>query len=222
MLSEISINNDEIYALMGYGNNIPSQEVLTIIDDMCFALQDCCKPHFGYRIFKGDIITNEQIKVGDIVLNPGRIITYAMNDAELFAAFTATAGLEFDIWLKKIEREDDIVNTFIANTLGSVIAESAVAMLMNKLEQIAAEAGLFISNHYSPGYCDWLLEEQKKLLSLFPQQTTGIQLTDSYLMLPIKSVSGLVGIGEKIKKRPYGCDICKMKNCIKNKKKQTN
>jgi hypothetical protein len=224
--SDLPFDIGEMYSLMGYGaGKQPADEVQAIIDGMLSDMHEHCKPRIGYEIFSGGAIDKEHIQVEDvktenIVLNVGKIIAYALHEAESFAIFTATAGSRFDKWLKKIEQEDDIVKAYLANTLGSVLVEAAVSLLMRKLEAESAAAGLNISNNYSPGYCDWLLVEQKKLLSVFSDGRTGITLTDSCLMLPIKSVSGIVGIGKNVKKRPYGCAVCKMKNCIRNKNKE--
>jgi hypothetical protein len=218
-LSEIPLNIKELFLLMGYGSHVPGQDILNMVEEMLLDLRDRCKPHFGYMMQQWKIIDRARLGIAHAVLNTGRIITAAMREADQFILFTSTAGHEFDRWLKQTGQEDDIVKTFVANTLGSVIVESTVSLLMKKLAQAAANEGLHISNNYSPGYCDWLLSEQKILFSLFPPDITGIQLTDSCLMLPIKSVSGLVGIGRNVKKRPYGCEICKMATCVKNKKK---
>jgi hypothetical protein len=222
--ADIPFKLSEMYSLMGYGNrHKPDSEVQQIIDGMLEDMHIYCKPRIGYRIVNGQAIDKEHIRLngiigGEVLLNTGKIITYAMHEAEQFAVFTATAGDKFDKYLKNVERENDIVKTYLANTLGSVIAEAAVSLLMRRMETEYATEGLHISNNYSPGYCDWLLIEQKKLLSVFPPDITGITLTSSCLMLPIKSVSGIAGIGKTVKKRPYGCAICKMKNCIRKSK----
>lgn len=130
--------------------------------------------------------------------------------------------LTFDDYVGKLKQEDDILRVFVADAVGSVLAEATVSLLMDILIQEAGREGMQISNNYSPGYCNWHLSEQKKLFRFFPKRMTGIQLTDSCLMLPVKSVSGIVAIGKNVKKRPYGCDICNMPSCIKNKKKLTN
>lgn len=218
-LSDLNINKQELYLLMGYGNHIPNDEILHSIDQMINELSGTCKPRCGYAIHTGEITGREHIKIQDTTLKPGRIITTAMRNADYYALFTATAGSSFDNWFDHLKQKDDIVKTFIADALGSVIAESAVSWLMRQLEEEANREGMLISNNYSPGYCDWLLIDQQKLFSLLPPNISGIQLTDSSLMLPIKSVSGIVAIGKNVKKRPYGCDICTMTTCIKNKKK---
>lgn len=219
-LNEIPVDINEVFILMGYGEHTPPQDIIDMINEMLDELQSICIPHYGYRLFEGEEIDREHLRVSNIILNPGRIITSAMREVEQYAIFTSTVGQGFDKWFKQLKDEDDIVRTFIANTLGSVLAESTVSVLMKELEEAAAAEGLRITNNYSPGYCDWVLIEQKKIFSLFPDEITGIKLTDSCLMLPIKSVSGIIGVGANAKKRPYGCAICNMTSCIKNMKKQ--
>ena len=59
--------------------------------------------------------------------------------------------------------------------------------------------------------------EQRKLFTLLPPAPCGITLTDSCLMLPIKSISGVMAVGSCVEKRPYGCAICGRKDCYKNR-----
>ena len=75
------------------------------------------------------------------------------------------------------------------------------------------------TNRFSPGYCGWHVREQPDLFSLFPTpHPCGIHLTDSCLMVPIKSVSGVIGIGPNVKKLEYSCGLCDYKNCYKRRK----
>lgn len=220
-LSDLQLDMQELYLLMGYGDHIPEKEILDMIGGMISDLDTRCTTRCGYILQKGEIVDKEHVKVGETILHPGRIITHAMKEADYYAIFTATAGSGFEDYCHKLKEEDDMVKNFIADALGSVIADATVTWLMHKLEKQAMAQGMKISNNYSPGYCDWLLIDQRKLFSIFPENISGISLTDSCLMLPVKSVSGIVAVGKEVKKRPYGCDICKMVTCIKNKKKQS-
>ena len=76
------------------------------------------------------------------------------------------------------------------------------------------EAGLKITNRYSPGYCGWDVSEQKKLFKILPEKFCGIELTDSCLMHPIKSVSGIIGIGKSVKFNEYTCNLCDEADCL--------
>ncbi|MEE3446448.1 MAG: vitamin B12 dependent-methionine synthase activation domain-containing protein, partial [Prevotella sp.] len=72
-----------------------------------------------------------------------------------------------------------------------------------------------------PGYCGWHVSQQQLLFPLFNGQTCGVTLTDSSLMLPIKSVSGIIGVGEKVRRLDYTCGLCNFEKCYKRKLKHT-
>ena len=54
------------------------------------------------------------------------------------------------------------------------------------------EAGVM---RYSPGYCGWHVSGQKALFGFLGASAAGIILTDSFLMHPLKSVSGVIIAG---------------------------
>ena len=126
--------------------------------------------------------------------------------------FVGTAGREFDAAVKELNKEGDILADFIADSIGSVLAEMSVARI-----EADYKAGGGISKSYSPGYCDWNIREQSILFSLFPPKPCGIYLTDSFLMQPEKSVSGFFALGETLVRQPYHCEICKNTRCYKRR-----
>lgn len=50
---------------------------------------------------------------------------------------------------------------------------------------------------YSPGYCGWHISGQKKLFEFLHPEDIGISLGDSFLMHPLKSISGVMIAGQK-------------------------
>lgn len=88
------------------------------------------------------------------------------------------------------------------------------------LEASLQESKLNISDRYSPGYCEWSVAEQAYLFDLLPDNFCGISLSDSFLMDPIKSVSGIIGIGAGLKQKGYQCHWCTDKNCLYGKIKR--
>jgi len=54
----------------------------------------------------------------------------------------------------------------------------------------------------------------KKLFSLFPDKPCNVTLSENCMTNPIKTVSGIIGIGKNVEKQPNNCDICDAKNCI--------
>ena len=79
--------------------------------------------------------------------------------------------------------------------------------------------GYGVSHPYSPGYCGWHVTQQQLLFSCLPEFPCGVRLSDSSLMSPIKSVSGIIAYGPCIVKRKYGCELCGKADCYKNRNK---
>ena len=204
----------DLYKLMGYKGQKPEASILELVERMWSKLVDCCTPHAGYRLLDGGRYETDKVKVADAVLHTGPIIAEAMGEASSIAIFTVTLGAGYDKWMQEIKQEDNIMHEFVANSMATVVAESITEELIAVLRKNVQEQGLKATNNYSPGYCGWPLMEQQLLFSFLPNGISGITLTESCLMLPIKSVSGIIGVGENALKRPYGCAVCNMqKRC---------
>jgi cobalamin-dependent methionine synthase I len=115
---------------------------------------------------------------------------------------------------RKSMQERDLLRGYIYDVVGSEVAEAAADIMQNELENNVSFSGKRITNRYSPGYCSWNVSEQHKLFQLMPDNFCGIRLTESALMDPVKSVSGIIGIGEFVKRNAYTCNLCDMKDCI--------
>lgn len=157
------------------------------------------------------------IMVDNRVFNTGRQISAYINGATHAALFVCTAGSIFSELSTKFNKENNYLEAYIADSIGSLTVEKAMDHIQQDLKTQIAPNGLSISNRYSPGYCNWPLSGQKELFELIGNNPTNILLTDSCLMNPIKSVSGIIGIGTTLKERPYGCAICANAACIYRK-----
>lgn len=206
-MSDISLDMDEIFASMGYPDpGSPAHEMKAMVDELLDRFQPVCHPQFHYI---------ESTVEG---LSPKGIIMKGLAGADKYLLFIATAGLEFQEEINKISAEGDIVKVYVADLIGSEIAEATVRECRKAIEADYPAVG--VSNSYSPGYCGWVLSDQKEIFSRFKGETCGVSLNDSCLMYPIKSVSGIISVGAKVEKREYGCAICGRKDCYKNRLKR--
>jgi cobalamin-dependent methionine synthase I len=103
---------------------------------------------------------------------------------------------------------------YVYDVLGSAIAEAAGDQIESFLKKEVAPEGEKITNRYSPGYCNWNVADQHKLFSLLGNSPCGVTLTESALMHPVKSISGVIGIGPTVKYRDYQCTLCLSENCV--------
>lgn len=173
----------------------------------------------GYIIRKTEHISPKDgtIAIEDQELDVGKQICTYMKGADLIALFLCTAGPLFTKLTDRLNKKGEIMEAFVVDAIGSLTVEKAMDKIQEELELKLNNEGLKISNRYSPGYCNWHLSGQQLLFDLIGNNPTGISLTESCLMTPIKSVSGIIGIGSGIKKKKYGCRICQNKTCIYRK-----
>ena len=181
----------------GHPANVAIKEILSLLAD-------------------NDGITGGYIvrKVDKVRLNTGAQIAGYIKRAEYLALFVCTAGAIFTELTSKFNQEGNYLEAFIVDAIGSFTAEKLTEKIQGFLEFEMQKEGLRISNRYSPGYCDWPVSGQRELFDQMGEFPVTISLTESCLMLPIKSVSGIIGIGANIRKRPYACQICKKENCV--------
>jgi cobalamin-dependent methionine synthase I len=130
------------------------------------------------------------------------------------ALFICTAGEELSRCSQELLKGDHPVLGYILDLMGSMVVESATDELQKQIKQMAQKDELQITNRYSRGYCKWSVADQHKLFSFFPSNCCGIGLTDSSLMHPVKSVSGIIGLGKEVKFREYTCDLCSQVDCF--------
>lgn len=217
----LAIPSSEIYEAMGYKDSMPDEMVIEEVNTLLDRITPLLRPRIFFFITDGVLdIEQETLTVQNIVFAIGKTIARQLRGSESYAFFAATAGIEFEEFQHILQQEDDMVKVYIADSLGSIIAEKAADCMEKELAEYIKEKGWKHTNRYSPGYCGWHVSEQQKLFSLFPVTSPcGIQLTDSSLMIPIKSVSGVIGVGSSVRKLEYTCGLCTYENCFRKRKR---
>ncbi len=149
----------------------------------------------------------------------GDIISRQLRGSTAYAFFIATAGTEYEDYLRQLKLRDDEVRVFIADALGSVIAERCADAMERQLQASIDKLSWHHTNRFSPGYCGWPVDEQRDVFPLFGGHTCGVCLTEGSLMVPIKSVSGVIGLGASVSRKEYTCHLCGYDKCYKRKHK---
>lgn len=218
-IQDIEISIDEVLDLLQEPDRSPANQIVAETMEVISLLPEIIEMRGGYAIFDDiDVIRKEGIiKLNDICIKPHKRITGYMENAEKIAVFICSAGEKFTTFAENYTKEGDYLKAYIVDMLGSLAAEKAIDYILKRLEKEMWEVGMHISNSYSPGYCNWQLTDQKLLFQALPDNQCNISLTNSCLMLPIKSVSGIVGIGKNIEKKSYACEICESINCVYRK-----
>ncbi|MDD5137031.1 MAG: vitamin B12 dependent-methionine synthase activation domain-containing protein, partial [Candidatus Omnitrophica bacterium] len=104
---------------------------------------------------------------------------------------------------------------YLLDRVGSFAVESMAKNIEETLRKKLARKNLSVSMRFSPGYCDWPIEEQFKLAKIIDFDKAGVSLTESCVMIPRKSITAIVGVGPKdlFKEVRSPCAACNMKVC---------
>jgi hypothetical protein len=213
--TRLCVNKKEIGLTLGY----PAQEIPEhfeeLIERILPQLSTRCAIRAGYRVCDAKKPDNrcDGLYVGGTFFTTQKIVAGRMKNAEQAACFVCTIGPHMEAWARQLVLEGDTVMGHLVDTVATVAVENAADTLHDHLGRKMREQGLRVTNRYSPGYCGWSVSEQHALFSFFPVDFCGVTLTDSALMKPIKSVSGMIGIGRAVSYAGYTCERCSMSDC---------
>lgn len=223
--SELGVTSADIEQLLGLGADNTLEPFQQYISDVLEVAKTLGSINGSYVLFNNIAhdFDDQTITINNTVFNTGKIVTRQLRQSKFAALFVCTAGSELEEFSKEQMKIGNIPEGYVADMAGSIIVEAAMDKIQKHLSEEMKSLGLNITNRYSPGYCGWKVDEQQKLFSLLPEGICNIKLTESSLMLPIKSVSGIIGVGTEVKFNAYTCNICDMHQCIyRNKKVMSN
>jgi hypothetical protein len=214
--ADLKLSVTQIENVMGYKEGEDRDLVTELVAEILKEAEDICNVKAEYIIYDKVRFdsTDKSIEINDLKFQIEKIVFGQIRKSESIAFFLCTAGEEIGVRSRKAMQERDLLRGYVYDVIGSEIVEAAADLMQNELENTVALQGRKITNRYSPGYCDWNVSEQHKLFQLIPDNFCGIRLTESALMDPVKSVSGIIGIGTEVKHNAYTCNFCDMKDCI--------
>ncbi len=161
-------------------------------------------------VYEGEGRNELTTPVGDIVPR-----------ADYLALFAVTLGPRISAEIEERFHANDFAQAYMLDSIASVAADRAADILQDRYEgslgrqrertlakspQSKSSLGVL---RYSPGYCGWHVSGQRKLFDYLRPGRIGLSLRTSFLMAPLKSVSGLLAAGPKeIHDFPDTYDFC--------------
>lgn len=143
--------------------------------------------------------------------------------AERLALFAVTLGDHIAPALHTCFAARDFALAYMLDAVASVAADRLAELVERRYEALLRADGWVTEDgaalRYSPGYCGWDVTGQRRLFARLRPERIGLTLTDSCLMQPLKSVSGVLIAGPKRihRFRPTFdfCDACEERTCRK-------
>jgi hypothetical protein len=159
----------------------------SLVQEIVQKALEIAKPKAIYKLSFVEAYTEKTVVVDGTTLT-SRVLRVNLDQIHRVFPFIATCGNELDEWTQSFS--DNLIR-FWLEEIKEIALHSAVEALDAHIENLYQPGSLAFMN---PGSLeDWPLAAQPALFNLLgkPEENIGVRLTDSLLMLPTKSVSGI-------------------------------
>ena len=125
----------------------------------------------------------------------------------------ATLGAQADLLIDKYSVLDMAVSLCLSAFFNAYI-ESYIDFIEGILDNKLNRENLFKRPRFSPGYADFSIDNQSVILDkLNAFKFCNLTKTSSFILTPKKSVTAVIGYGEKSKCNFTKCEVCDKENC---------
>jgi hypothetical protein len=184
-------------------------ELLATVAEPAGLLDDITAEEFR-RTYEGDGRNEPETPAAD-----------ACARADYLALFAVTLGPAVGLEIDRRFRSSDLALASMLDAAASAAADELAAAterryarhLAGRVDAVATTGVL----RYSPGYCGWHISGQRRVFARLRPERIGLTLRESFLMEPLKSVSGVliagpIEIHDASASYPF-CERCTDRGC---------
>lgn len=212
---DVRVELDEVLRMMGCGKEGKLRpEHRALVENLIQESASILRARGTYRVRAVSRMTEGELQLADSPLIRGPIARF-LQPAVRVAAFVVTVGDEIEVLADRRLRNGSRLEGYVLNAIGSAAADAAVDALADIIYFEDASPDEALTPPFSPGYCGLSLDEQISLFAIVPTKTIGVKLLPTMIMQPLKSVSGLIGIGPSSQVEAHGvpCQWCDLTTC---------
>ena len=210
------VNKKRVCHYIGYGADYkPPARILSLIDDYVDNTDQLINPSYSYTIWDIKRIQGSSVLLDGSLMFESQIIARLLEQCHKVAVFLATIGKHLEEATRRLADDGAVLRSAVLDAIGSDAVGRVADFVQASVKKIARNQGLVISPRFSPGYCDWDISQQQVLFGAVDSDSVEISLTEGCLMIPRKSISGIIGIGPPNRgvERYNPCRTCPKRDC---------
>ena len=194
---DIEIDKKQVYKYLGYdAGSEPPPRIDSLVDEHIKLGNEFIYPCTTYTILDVEFVLGKRSYLEGFITFDSRVVSQLLGKCQKVALFVATIGDELEYVAGQLAEDGLLVQSSVIESIGSSAVEQAANFVHERIMDTAESQGLVASKRrFSPGYCDWNVDQQAQLFEALDASSVGVELTETCLMLPRKSISGIVGIG---------------------------
>ena len=188
---------------------VEEAEDIELISELFEAAKKIAKPKVLYREAYVEQISGKCVTI-DSVNFESEVLAKNLAGIHRVFAYVCTCGTEVDDWS---HQEGDYVVSLWLDMIKEMFLFDANAYFRNYLKSALQTEKLSSVNPGSGDLENWPISQQRLLFGMIGdvKGQIGVTLSDSFLMSPIKSTSGLLYQSET---EFVNCALCRRENCV--------
>jgi hypothetical protein len=213
---DIDIDRSSVCRYLGYTVDVdPSARISSLLDEYIEKTQHLIKPSYSYLIKDIEKVEGSRSFIKGPIVFESEAIARMLERCEKIAVFILTIGSRLEETVGQLADNNLIVEAYVLDAIGSSAADSLADLVQDKTRDEARDHGLCISRRFSPGYCDWDISQQEMVFPALNGDSSGVFLSEEFMMTPQKSISGIIGIGlcDSGVDSYNPCKTCSKRNC---------
>ena len=193
---EIEVDRKQVCRYVGYDvdGKLPPR-ISSLIDEYIDNVHYLIEPSYSYVIRDIALVQDSLAVIDGSIIFESQVIAGLLEQCHKVALFLVTIGKHLEETACRLAEDGIIVQAAVLDAIGSDAVERMADFVRDRIREAASAQGLVASQRFSPGYCDWDIDQQNTLFQAVDGDALGVQLTETCLMVPRKSLSAHVGIG---------------------------
>lgn len=169
------------------------------------------EPAAAYQRLTITARTHERVRLEGGGILSGKTIAQLLAPASQAVIAVCTIGGRLESYVSQVLSEDPPLGLAL-DGLGSAAIETLAEEACAYFGKQAASDGLKATIPLSPGVEGWDVEPgQRQIFEIVEAGEAGVSLTSSSMMLPQKSLSLVIGLGEHVEPSGKVCDYCTLR-----------
>lgn len=210
----IAFERSEALRYLGYhGTQQPDEAVQQSLDHCADELQNVVAPKSVFQAFPLTHPVEGTMKLADVFIH-SKNLSRTLKGCTSVYLMAATLGIDVDRLIARASavRMSDAV---MYQAIAAAMIEAYCDEVNDVLRQEAERVGLYCRPRFSPGYGDFRIEHQRDFSRLLnTPKKIGLTVTESCLLVPIKSVTAVIGLSNSPQPcHRKGCEECDKKDC---------